>query len=198
MHDEVGQALTATKISLQTLARSPEPTRIASDLPEVIALVDRLLGIVRSLSLDLRPPLLDELGLVPALRWLIEKQGQATGLEISFQPVEPASRLDPALAITCFRIVQEALTNAARHAQAHSVQIRLLASIDHLEVAVSDDGRGFVPSLAFSRADRGGSLGLISMQERASLLGGSCVIESAPGQGTTVRATFPLTHPAAT
>lgn len=192
LHDEVGQALTATKISLQTLLRSPDPERIASDLPEVITLVDRLLGIVRSLSLDLRPPLLDELGLVPALRWLVEKQSQATGLEIAFHADDLPARLDPALAITCFRIAQESLTNAARHAQAHSVELTLHRHEGHLQLTIRDDGRGFVPSQAFARADRGGSLGLISMQERASLLAGSCLIDSAPGQGTEIRANFPL------
>lgn len=197
LHDEVGQALTATKISLQTLARSPEPDRIASDLPAVIALVDRLVGIVRSLSLDLRPPLLDELGLVPAVRWLVEKQTQATGLEISFRAEDTPDRLDPALAITCFRIVQEALTNATRHAQAHSVEIGLTRSGDQLKLRIRDDGRGFSPAQAFARADRGGSLGLISMQERASLLSGTCVIDSALGHGTEIRATFPLTPPVA-
>jgi PAS domain S-box-containing protein len=191
LHDEIGQVLTAAKLNLKIIAPDVPPA-VAGRLEDSIQLLDRLLDQVRQLSLDLRPPLLDELGLVPAVRWLADQQAQRTGLRITFTANGEGLEMDSAARTACFRIAQEAITNAIRHAQAATVAIELRAEPDRVWLVVQDDGVGFDKDAMQQRAARGSSVGLLSMNERVALLGGELELNSAPGRGTEIRAWFPL------
>lgn len=196
LHDEIGQALTATKINLQALLRFPDPTALAARLEDSIGVIEHLLDQVRNLSLDLRPPLLDDLGLVAALRWYVIQQSKRAGLQSRFQADPWIPRLDPAIETACFRVAQEAVTNVIRHAGADNFSVRLFQPQDSLCLEVADDGIGFDPAIAQARAEQGGSLGWIGMQERVALVGGRIECVSSTGRGTEVRAHFPLTSSA--
>jgi two-component system sensor histidine kinase UhpB len=190
LHDEIGQALTALRISLQAARRAhPVP---APQLNDGIRIAEQTLHQVRDLSLDLRPSLLDDLGLVPALRWYIDRQAQRTGLAIVFEADAPEERLPADLEIACFRFVQEALTNVARHAQASQVRVRLQRLEPGLALEVADDGVGFDVADTLDEAAHGGSIGLLGMRERVQLAGGHMEIESREGKGSLVRARFPM------
>lgn len=195
LHDEIGQVLTVAKIHLQSATFAPEASSILPQIEEPIALLDRLLKQVRSLSLDLRPPLLDDLGLVHALHWLVQQhQGRPNTPHVHLTTDPLLGRCDPTLETTCFRIAQEALTNALRHAHAKNVHIALSLQDNTLRLAVRDDGIGFDAAAARVRAERSGSLGLLGMHERASLAGGTLSLLSAPDRGTEVEAIFPLSN----
>ena len=191
MHDEIGQTLTAAKINLKIIAPDV-PARISGRLEDSIQLLDRLLRQVRQLSLDLRPPLLDELGLVPTLRWLVDQQAQRAQLRATFTSNINGLEIDPAVQTTCFRVVQEAITNIIRHSGAKNVAVELRREAERLELSVRDDGAGFDPAVIQQRAARHSTLGLVSMKERALLVRGGLEVHSAPGQGTEIRAWFPL------
>ena len=195
LHDEVGQTLTAVKISLRRLAADRGSAPIVADS---IAMVDRLLGAVRTLSLDLRPPMLDDLGLPQALEWFVRSQTDRAGLaaRVSIDVGDEAITDDTA--ITCFRVAQEALTNVLRHAQAQTVLVELRAADGGLGLVVRDDGVGFDMGAARRRRRHGMGLGIVGMQERAELIGGRVEIASAAGAGTTVRAWFPAPKTAGT
>jgi len=143
LHDEIGQALTAVKIDLQAAQRIKEPEAIARHLEESIAIVERALQQVRNLSLDLRPSLLDDLGLVTALRWYVDRQAQRTGMAMQFTAESMDSRLSTELETACFRVAQEALTNVIRHAGAVSVGIDLYKTLGCLTLMIRDNGKGF-------------------------------------------------------
>jgi PAS domain S-box-containing protein len=192
LHDEVGQALTALKINLQTVQRKPNK---GLDLSESIAMVEQTLQQVRTISLNLPPTVLEDLGLAPALRWLLDRQGREAGFATSFISSIGETRLPPQIEIACFRVAQEALTNVMRHAHAHNVMVEL-GLVDHvLHLRVGDDGKGYDVEAAHERARLGYSLGLISMQERVNLAGGRMEIESGPGTGTHIHASFPVEPP---
>jgi PAS domain S-box-containing protein len=178
LHDDFGQVLTAIKINL---------LRKEGDGTESIALVDGAIARMRDLAQDLRPPMLDELGLEAALRSHVDREARRAGLraELDIRPLP--RRFTPSLETTCFRVVQEALTNVIRHAGATSVRCRLQATDNGLTLEVNDDGIGFDPVAVRRRAD---SQGLVGMRERVELAGGELEIQSQPGQGTTVRARF--------
>ena len=195
LHDEIGQALTAILYRLEAL-KNLQPRPFGDILDETIGIADRTIRSVRDLSLDLRPALLDEAGLAETLRWYIDRQVKGDSLEVSLNVWPERPELSRHLTIACFRIVQEALTNVVRHAKARRVDIRLSSSGTRVEVAVCDDGRGFDVDDAHGKARSGRSLGILGMRERAELLGGKLVVDSAPGRGTTVRASLPLHEPA--
>ena len=192
LHDEIGQALTAVKIDLQNLQRRAGGTDLARQVEGSMAVVEGALQQVRSMSLDLRPSLLDDLGLVSALRWYLDRQVQRTGVSARFWADPSATRLPPDVETVCFRVAQEALTNVARHAQATEVQLILRQEAVGVELSIRDNGRGFDVGAAREGALRGGSLGLLGMEERVLLAGGRLEIQSAPGQGTEVKATLPV------
>lgn len=183
LHDELGQALTAVKINLLAHRRFGNAPDAALE-DENIRIVEGALQQVRHLALALRPSMLDDLGLVPALRWLCEQTASRGGLQVAFEPGIPLDRLDPELETACFRIVQEALTNVSRHAAASEVRVRLTSHGDKLRLDVRDDGCGFDVNTMRQRAMLGGSLGVLGMQERAALIDGHLEIRSAPGQGS--------------
>jgi PAS domain S-box-containing protein len=179
LHDEVGQILAGLKHRLQggTVQASAEVESILGDLLER----------VRDLSMDLRPPMLDELGLVPTLLWHFARYGEETGVRVDFQHKGAVGRFPPETETVAFRLVQEALTNVARHARVSETSVRLETRADLLELRVEDRGLGF----EVERTSPGASGGLAGMQERARLLGGRVRIESAPGRGTRVVAELP-------
>jgi PAS domain S-box-containing protein len=191
LHDEIGQTLTAAKLNLKMIA--PEvPPPAAGRLEDSIQILDRLLMQVRQISLNLRPPLLDELGLVPALRWLVDQQAQRARLRITFTANVESLEMDASIRTACFRVAQEAITNVIRHAGAATVTVELRAEADRVWLVVQDDGAGFDAGATQQRAAHGSSVGLLSMNERVSLLGGELAISSALGRGTEIRAWFPL------
>jgi PAS domain S-box-containing protein len=196
LHDEIGQALTAIKINLQTLKQFPDLATDASRIDESTRIVDRALGQVRTLSLELRPPMLDDFGLAAALRWLVDQHARRTGLLAEFRSGAKDARFDAAAETACFRVAQEALTNVARHSGARHVTVELQTQEGGLHLRVSDDGAGFDVLAARRRAAQGASFGLLGMEERATLAGGGIEWRSAPGEGTEVHAWFPLPRPA--
>lgn len=188
LHDEVGQALTVLKINLQTVQRGNN----CLDLDESIALVEQTLQHVRAISLNLPPTVLEDLGLVPALRWLLERQGREADFGTSFSTSLEETHLPPHIEIACYRVAQEALTNIMRYSHAHQVKMELVQVDQQLHLTIQDNGVGFDVKRAYERALHGASLGLISMQERAHLAGGQFEIESTIGQGTKIHASFPI------
>jgi PAS domain S-box-containing protein len=195
LHDEIGQVLTVAKIHLQSLTVAPQSEGQISPMEKPVQLLDRLLAQVRSLSLDLRPPLLDDLGLVAALNWLLQQPNARTATpRVHLSVPTDFGRCDPTLETACFRIAQEALTNALRHSKAESVDLTLSIQGTALHLTVVDDGMGFDAAAARVRAEEGGSIGLLGMNERASLAGGTLTLLSAPGRGTRIEAIFPLSN----
>jgi signal transduction histidine kinase len=194
LHDELGQSLTAIKINLQSQARFRSTSPEALGL-ENIRIVDDALQQVRRLAMALRPSMLDDLGLAPALRWLTEQAAARSGYELQFQALMQTARLPSEIETTFFRIAQEALTNVARHAQASQLEVVLQQSDEDLVMSINDNGRGFEPQASRGLAVAGASLGLLGMQERAMLIGASLIIESSPGRGCMVLLSCPLPAP---
>jgi PAS domain S-box-containing protein len=191
LHDEIGQTLTAIKMNLQAARRTAD-AEASPRLEESIGIVERTIAQVRNLSLDLRPSMLDDLGLVAALRWYVDRQAQRAGFTAHLDADANAPRLPQEVETACFRIVQEALTNIVRHAQAKQVDVKLWQGADGLHLVVHDDGTGFDLAAVRQRAARGASLGLLGMQERLELVGGSLEIQTAPAQGTEIRVRVPV------
>lgn len=193
LHDEVGQALTAVKLNLHRLDRLTQSPKTLQPLQDSLHIVEGALQQIRNLSLDLRPSMLDDLGLLPALRWYINRHAERTGLNETLSCNLELRELPAPVETACFRIVQEALTNIARHAQAQTVNISLQKVDQMLQLSIQDDGIGFDLNIISQAKNEGTSLGLIGMEERGMLIGGCLKIASAPGLGTTVSLTVPLT-----
>ena len=188
LHDEFGQVLTAVKLQLQSqLKKSPSPR-----LEDSVALIDELLRQVRSLSLDLRPAQLDEEGLAVALQSHIARLSRHTGRAIGFECGPDVPMLTGAHATACFRVVQEAVTNALRHSRADAILVRLERDGDFFCMTVRDNGAGFDAASARTGASLRGSMGLLGMEDRLGLIGGTLEIRSAAGAGTEVRARVPM------
>jgi signal transduction histidine kinase len=194
LHDQIGGALTALKVNLQSISQMTSDPKEGSLLADSIAVIDRTLTQVRSLSLDLRPSILDDLGVVATIRWYVDRQAQAAGLEVHFKADPPDMKLDTELATTCFRVVQEAVTNVVRHAQAHRVWIDLSEQEGQIRLTIRDDGIGFNVPEARERLASDTSLGLLGMSERVQYLGGTIQIRSDPetGAGTLIEVVIPL------
>lgn len=192
LHDEIGQSLTVIQLNLQALLQPPVTATLIPRLNESLTVVERVLEQVRDISLNLRPSMLDDLGLESALAWLTNRQAELAGLKSEFRADVLEQRLDPMIETECFRVAQEALTNVARHAQAKTVTVELRKADGQLHLRVSDDGIGFDVPAVREKAVRGASLGLLSMEERAVLSGGHLEFNSIPGRGSEVHAWFPL------
>jgi PAS domain S-box-containing protein len=189
LHDEIGQLLTGLRLLLRRDEESPSDTLGIRRL-QALAMVDELLGRVQGLSFDLGPADLDQLGLLPALLALFERYSAQTGILVNFKHQGVERRFSSRLETGAYRIVQEALTNAARHASVASVSVRVWTDADRLYLQIEDRGRGFEPEVVL-RASR--SNGLVGMQRRIMLLGGRMTIESSPGAGTTIIVELPKT-----
>jgi signal transduction histidine kinase len=189
LHDEIGQTLTGLKLILgmgaSRATHSPEGRH-----DEAQALIGDLLARVREMSLDLRPAMLDDLGLLPTMLWHVERYTARTHVQVIFKHIGVEGRRFPSAVETAiYRIVQEALTNVARHAGVQEVLVRLWANEVSVGAQVEDRGRGFHSKAVITAHATGG---LSGMRERAQLLGGSLTVESRPGTGTMVAAEFPL------
>ncbi|HJU82940.1 MAG TPA: cache domain-containing protein [Holophagaceae bacterium] len=190
LHDQLGQELTALKLDLAQVKRKLQPGGTAAGvvgeaLDQMAGQIDRCVDSVRRISSELRPSVLDRLGLGPALEWLAREFERRTGLPCVVDGCDPPGDIDPASATALFRIAQEALTNVIRHAEAHSAVLSFLQEGEELVLSIQDDGVGF------ECAADGGSLGLLGMRERARLVGGVLTFETAPGRGTRVEARIP-------
>lgn len=187
LHDDLGQQLTGLKLDLAWLAtriregRPTDPERVG----DMRKLLDRVIASVRQISSDLRPPVLDDLGFCEAVRWLAEEMARRSGITIEVSLPAGQCVEDRKLGTAMFRIVQEALTNIVRHAEASHVFVWLVAEPERLALIVRDDGKGT------DIGEGPGGIGLLSMRERVVSLGGELVIMAAPGQGVTIEASFP-------
>ena len=188
LHDQVGQALTAIKIDVARAeaALDPSLTDAIDRLRRARKAAEETLEITRRLSMLLRPSLLDDIGLSAALGWYARQFSENTGIRVNLSDDGSADRLPDAHKTSLYRIVQEALTNCARHADARNVDIRLSSEEGAYVVSIVDDGRGFVPG------SRPRGLGLIGIQERIEEMQGTLDLRSAPGQGTRLLVCIPL------
>jgi signal transduction histidine kinase len=191
LHDDIGQVLTALKIQLEALARA-ERGALKPRLDECVATTGHALERVRQLSLSLRPLQLDDLGLVAALRSHLDRQAKVGGLVPHFEAGDSSIAIPPDVETACFRVAQEAINNVLRHARAGHLWVRLELAEGQLALSVRDDGAGFDLDATRRRAVAGGHLGLVGMEERVALTGGALEMKSAPGEGTTLLATFTL------
>jgi signal transduction histidine kinase len=191
LHDVIGQALTAVKLNLETLRRDFAGQRIDADLRRSIDIVDEAMRDIRDVAIDLRPAILDDLGLVAAARWYLSRQGRLANYRTSFVADPIPFDLDDEVESACFRVLQEALTNVARHARATRVRVKLRRTPGDILLVVEDDGVGFEVLRTRRRQGRRPTLGLTGMSERACSIGGSIDISSTPGVGTRIRASFP-------
>lgn len=188
LHDEAGQVLTGLKMVVdQSLPLASEPLR--ERLTEAVNLIALLMERMRSLSLELRPQVLDDLGLLIALEWHFKRYLKQTGIQVNFRHTPIPQRLASLIETTIFRIVQEALTNVARHAQVREVSVRVWVGQESAGLQVEDKGAGFDSEVALAARN---STGLSGMRERAELLGGEFSIESTSGKGTLLTVELPL------
>src|SRR6266487_2835532 len=197
LHDETSQVLTSLLISLAILEESITTSEARARIGDTRKLAHQTLRAIRNLSIDLRPSALDDLGLLPALRWYVKEYQQKFTIEVDLQATAFKERLPAEMETALYRIIQESLTNVARHAHAHKVSIALKEDADAVYATISDDGIGFdaeqLQRTPGPGQERG--WGLVGMHERASLLDGSLVIDSQPGSGTIVRVRIPRPLP---
>ncbi|MFN0168454.1 MAG: sensor histidine kinase [Bryobacteraceae bacterium] len=185
LHDEVGQSLAGLLLDIGAAASDAGQGPVKTRLNAIAVCAARLVEEVRRIALSLRPSMLDDLGLVPALEWQAREVGQRSGIAVEVEAEESAGQLPEALRTCIYRVAQEALRNSVRHSAARRVRIGLSRDAGFVRLRVEDDGRGFA-------ADRRRGLGLLGMQERVVQLGGRFRVLSSPGSGTTVAAELPL------
>lgn len=193
LHDEAGQALTALKISLQ-LIRDDLPENLVAtrqEMNETIGLADTLMEHIRQLSRDLRPPALDTMGLSTTLESYCHEFSRRTHLPVHFEQETALPAVSDVGEVYLYRLLQEALTNAAKHAQASQVWVRLSSDETCIQLSVEDDGCGFDPGSIVSQSQPSDGIGLIGMQERLELLNGWLKIDSKPAAGTRLLALIP-------
>ncbi len=194
LHDEIGQALALIKLNVRTVQRLTHESDLAPSLEQSLGIIEDTLQRVRSLAVDLRPSMLDDLGLVTTLRWYVERHANWAGLEAEVMVESFEARIPQHLETVCFRVAQEALSNIARHAQARTVRLKLWQRDQAVHMLIRDDGIGFDVLGAQEQAVDGKSIGLLGMEDRVMLAGGQLAIESAPGRGTTVWLRLPLVN----
>jgi signal transduction histidine kinase len=187
LHDETGQALTSVLLGLRSVEESKSEEELRASAAALRELVVGALQDVRRLAVELRPKVLDDFGLVPALERLTHGFSEQTGIGVDLEARLPRGRLPSEVETALYRIVQESLTNIVKHARAGRVSILLTRKNRSVTAVIEDDGRGFEPG-----DQTGPGLGLVGMRERVVLLGGRLEIESAPGAGTTLVVEVPL------
>jgi two-component system, NarL family, sensor histidine kinase UhpB len=190
LHDETAQSLTSLLVRLRIAERASSVEEMRDAIAEVRELTTRTLDEVRNLAVELRPSALDDLGLVPALRWYTKQYASRHGLAVEFEASNLDERLPSQVELVFYRVIQEALTNVAKHADAQSVSVRLDRSGDVITATIQDDGQGFDVDSTLRSRERG--LGLFGMHERLTLVGGDVKVESEAGHGTRVVARVPL------
>ena len=193
LHDQVGQILTAVKMNLYALKHQCTQQEMLKSINNNLSVIDEAVDQIRDLSIDLRPLLLDDLGLVVALRWYLERQMRNVGIPMKFVSgsLDEDDRFASELETACFRIVQEGVTNVVRHARASRISVRLERVVSDLILLITDDGAGFDARMLRSGTGTA-TLGLRGMEERAQAVGGTITIDSAPALGTEICARFPI------
>ncbi|KKM09492.1 hypothetical protein SY88_17905 [Clostridiales bacterium PH28_bin88] len=193
LHDQTGQVLTTLAIGLKMLAEADDLKKVRYQAEELRSILARTQEDIHDLALELRPSVLDDLGLEAALQRYTRECSRKWGIEVDFHSTGlDGIRLVPELETTVYRIVQEALTNIARHAEADNVSVIFERQADALVAIIEDDGKGFEVEKVLSSPSKDKKLGLFGMQERANLIGGTLTIESEPGSGTTIYVSVPL------
>ncbi|WP_274365552.1 sensor histidine kinase [Paenibacillus thermotolerans] len=188
LHDSVGQALYSVLIGLKIVNQLKMEESVKDHLLEVERLTSKAMDEVKSLAVELRPPTLDDLGLIPALKTYFERYEYLFGIRVKLTVQGRPRRYGPHLETAIYRICQEALTNAAKYADTAEVEVVVEDEGDVLTIVIKDYGRGFEPA----ESERNNGLGLYSMQERAALMNGKAEIHSVPGAGTTVTVVVPV------
>lgn len=189
VHDEAGQLLVAARLAVSELAHEVRPA-LAKRLLEIMVIFDQVEEQLRRLSHELRPTILDDLGLVPALRFLADGVAKRSRLSIKVES-DLAGRPVPSVETAVYRIIQEALNNVTKHAQAKTVRIKLNRDGRSLQCSIQDDGRGFdVPAILARKGQKG--LGLIGIRERLNAVGGTLQLRSEPGRSTELLVSIPL------
>ena len=192
LHDETSQVLTSLLISLTLLEKSVQTQEARERIADTRALAHSTLRAVRNLSIDLRPSALDDLGLLPALRWYVKEYQKKCSIEVDFHATGLKERLPAEMETALYRIVQECLTNTAKHANANKVTITLKEETDRVYARITDDGNGFDYEALLRTPGQERGLGLAGMNERAVLLDGTLTIHSTPGIGTIIEVSIPL------
>ena len=195
LHDEMGQALTAISINVRSIEKelpSDLTPLIKEKIAEIYSLADQASEQIRELSHYLRPSMLDDLGLVPTLRWYLDVYRKRTKLDVKYELINFEERPSPEVETVIYRVVQEALNNIVKHAQAGSVLVRVERKDKEAAVFIKDNGRGFEVNEFLAPDDLKGGIGLLGMQERVSILGGKFSIQSSKGHGTRISVEIPL------
>src|ERR1022692_2183349 len=190
LHDELGQALTALQMDVAWFRqRTPQgEAALTAKLDRMEALLNTTVAATRRIAGELRPLMLDDLGLLPAIEWLMDVFTQRTGVECELKLSDDELNLSDSQASVVFRVIQESLNNVAKHAHASRVEVRIDRHAGGLNVSVHDDGVGFTPQ----DPRKLNSFGLLGLRERASMLGGQAIVTSSPGKGTRVEVSFPI------
>ncbi|MHC4618463.1 MAG: PAS domain S-box protein [Planctomycetota bacterium] len=194
VHDHIGQNLAISKIKLDALRQSASAKELAVSLEEVSELIAETIESSRSLTFELSPPVLYELGLEAALEWLVRKTREQHGLSTEFKTDGRAKPLDHNVRVLLFQAVRELLVNVAKHAKARRVTVSAQRVAEEIRLTVEDDGVGFNTSKIGSRSDKSGGFGLFSIRERLGLVGGRLDIDSKPDRGTRVTLLAPIDH----
>jgi signal transduction histidine kinase len=187
LHDEVGQSLGALLVEVGQLAKlvPPEDRVTQAQIAQIKSVAESAVKSIRDIALLLRPPMLDDLGLVPALEWQAREISRHSDMEVEVHSENVSENLGDETKVTIYRLVQEALNNAATHASAKNAKVTITQNSEKITVEITDDGHGFDPT-------RQRGMGILGMEERVRRLGGTFTIESAPGRGATVKAELPL------
>jgi PAS domain S-box-containing protein len=193
IHDELGQQLTVLKMDVSRIGKkiTIKEEKLLPDINEILASINKMVETVRKISAELRPGLLDDLGLVAALEWYSQDFSKRTGIKTSFISGITDDQFPQQLNIGLFRIFQESLTNIARHAEAREADVSLIWQDHQLVLLIEDDGKGFDPHIINDKK----TLGFIGMKERAKMIGGSYNVYSAPGKGTIIEVVVPFKMP---
>jgi two-component system sensor histidine kinase UhpB len=194
LHDETAQSIASLILQFERIQKSLPPGNsvLESQMGNALQTATTMLEDLRNIIWDLRPSILDDLGLIPAVRWYTRTRLQEAGVNVSFELLNDTIRFPPAVETTLFRITQEAVNNILHHAQATSVKVILLQQNSHICLQIEDDGQGFDVGQTTSEAVSRKQLGLLGIKERASLLGGEAEISSIPGQGTRLCVRIPM------
>jgi signal transduction histidine kinase len=187
LHDEVGQTLGAMLVELGQLAilAAPEDRVIQGQITHIKSVAESAVKSIRDIALLLRPPMLDDLGLVPALEWQAREVSRRSEMEVEVHSENVSEELPDEIKVCIYRLVQEALNNAAAHAAARNAKLTVIQRADKISVEVTDDGNGFDP-------ERQRGMGILGMEERVRRLGGTLTMRSAPGKCTSVKAELPV------
>ena len=194
LHDETAQALASLLVRQRVAERSPDAESLQRTMADLRVLTSEALEGVRRMALELRPTMLDDLGLVAAVEAFARQFSHRTGIPVDVRMTRRPERLPPEVELVAFRVIQEALSNVARHSGASRAEVRLGAGQTVLVISIEDDGSGFQLETALDSRRR--SLGLFGMHERAALVGGRLSLDAAPGRGTRVRLEIPTEPPA--